>query len=516
MIEQDLRLDIRGVSKTFGPARVLRSVDFQVLAGEVHALIGQNGCGKSTMIKILAGIEQADRGGTIVANGHPLGSPVRPSELRRAGVSIVHQDPGLIRDRSVLANIGVGDYRVKRITRRIDWAAEAEIDHRVLAQLGREIDLHADVGDLDPGRQSIVAAARAVRRLPASGGLIVFDETTKSLTAHELDDFHRALRRLVADGGSVLIVSHNLDEVLQYADRVSVLRDGDLVGAGVPTADLDEREAARMMLGRDAGTVTRRDIPLTSSGPGAHVSALSGESVHDVAFDIAAGEVLGITGVPGHGWEEIPYLLAGAARAHAGTLTVGGVDVELPTVSIAGLLDRGVALVPERRTAEGIAIGQTMAENIALPQVTRRGQWWRTGRRWVDDLVASAIITLDIRPPRPDQMVGRLSGGNQQKVLLAKWLGTAPRLLLLHEPTQAVDIGARHDILTAISEVAAEGMSVLLASVQPSDLAAVCDRVLVLKDGVIVEELVAPTAETLVHVVYADASATPDPEHGET
>ncbi|MBR7832599.1 sugar ABC transporter ATP-binding protein [Actinospica durhamensis] len=478
------RLEVSGLSKTFGPARVLRGVGLGVERGELHGLVGQNGCGKSTLVKILTGVYRPDPGGSITVDGRPLGLPVRPAAQREAGVSVVHQNLGLVDDRTVWENVRLGRYRAGRVTRRIDRAHERAEAARVLARLGHPLDVDAPVGRLSAQDRAVAAIARAVQDHQPGSGLVIFDESTRALGREARARFYELVKSLIAEGTSVLLISHQLEEVVEVTDRVTVLRDGEVVAAGVRTAEVDEAEITRLMLGRHLVTHGRvaghvRD-ELVADVRGLAAGPVSG-------FDLAVrrGEIVGLTGLVGSGFAEAAEAIAGARPAASGTMRVLGRELDLTRRrgSTQDFVAAGVAFVPERRLEEGLAGEMSVAENLTLPRVRGRGSALRTGTAWQREESAAMIAKLDIRPPNPQAPISTLSGGNQQKVLLGKWLAGSPDLLVLHEPTQAVDVGARHDIIDAVRRAAQDGCGVLLASIDPSDLAVLCDRVLVVRDG---------------------------------
>ncbi|MEV7009194.1 sugar ABC transporter ATP-binding protein [Streptosporangium sp. NPDC051022] len=503
------RLELVGLSKSFGAFRALREVDLTVAPGEIHGLVGQNGCGKSTLVKILAGYHTPDRGGRILIDGRAPATPIRLRDLRAAGIAIVHQDFGLVHEKSVAENIAVGSFTTTRWTRRVDWRAEERRAAELLERLEATwIDPGRPVGALGPADRSIVAIARALRIQRPGQGLIVLDESTRALPKDGLEDFYRVLRGVVRQGGAALMVSHNLEEVRQVTDRVTVLRDGAVVEGSMRTADTSEQEIARRMLGRivEQRVHTRDDT--ARSGASVTVGDLTGRTVREVSMEIRPGEVVGLTGVAGAGWDEVPYLISGARRPARGSITTGTATVDLARARSSDCIAAGVALLPEHRIDDGLALTLPVGENITLPRVRRRGRWWNIGHDWQRAEITTVLDELDVRPRRPEVPVGQLSGGNQQKVMLGKWLAGRPRVLILHEPTQAVDVGAREDILRAISETAQRGVAVLVASIQPADLAAVCDRVLIFRDGRITGEITAPTEDAIVEAVYAATLAS--------
>jgi ribose transport system ATP-binding protein len=502
------RLELRNLSKSFGASRALDDVSMLVEPGEIHGLVGENGSGKSTLVKVLSGYHAPDPGGSLLLDGQPVGLPVRPAAARRFGLSVVHQDLGLIDSFSVAENMRVGVFQARRFSRAISWRQERERARLALAELGADIDPEAPVIGLTQAERAEVAIARALQHHELGRGLVMFDESTRALPPEPRRHFHSLLADVVARGGSVLLVSHQLDEVLEHTDRVTVLRDGQVVAAGVSTRELTEHELIRLMLGREltAAVRTRRRAPV-SFPPLARIENLSGELAREVNLTIGAGEVVGVTGLLGSGFEELPYLLAGARRAQTGTVSIGDQVIELSRPSLTRLLAAGVALVPERRERDGLAFSETVVDNITLPRVQARsrGALMRSG--WQLQEASRVIDELAVRPPDPRISVGHLSGGNQQKVLLGKWLCGEAKLFLLHEPTQGVDVGARRDIEAAIERAAQRGSAVLLAGMDASELASLCHRVIVIREGRASGEVSGEiTPERIIDAVYRNAN----------
>ena len=472
------RLLMSGVSKTFGAHRVLDGVELRVAPGEIRGVAGQNGSGKSTLIKILTGIYPPDAGSTISVDNTMIRTPVRWSAISAAGVSVVHQDLGLLDGLSVAENVCVGAFPTTRIG-RIDRRARDSLTVDTLARLGLALRPETLVGSLAAAERAAVAIARALRDHTPGKGLLVLDESTRSLRGDDLARVHALLRRIVAQGSSVILVSHSLHELASMTHAVTVLRDG-RVAADLREAEaISEQAVARAMLGSSVQRFKRSAATTrTTTSPFLRVDGMQGRQARDVTFCMDRGEVLGITGVPGSGYDEIPLLLAGVARPVGGTLTIGKVSFDLRRHGVTKALRSGIMLVPERRAQDGLAFDLSVEDNVVLPQLRARHRPLFLSRKWKRAQADKAILEFGVRPANPDALVRQLSGGNQQKALLAKWMTMAPVLLILHEPTQAVDVGARHDILRKVSGAARDGTSVIVVSSEAEDLVAVCDRVL--------------------------------------
>ena len=499
------RLEVASVFKTFGSARVLRDIGLRIAPGELHGLVGQNGCGKSTLVKILTGIYTPDPGGAITVDGRSLALPVRPLEARAAGLSVVHQNLGLVDDRTVWENVRLGRFKASgRFTRRIDGKAERAAVESVFARLGASVDVNEKVAELSAEDRAAVAIARAMQDYEPGGGLIIFDESTRAMGKAARGRFFDLVRSVIDGGASVLMISHQLEEVVEVTDRVTVMRDGQVVEMGIPTKDTDEAALTRLMLGRHLVTHSRvgsRARPETA----AQVRNLVVRSVKGLDLDLKKGEIVGLTGLVGSGAVAVAEAIGGAREARAGTLTINGTQLSLKPRrgSTEEFIRAGVAFVAERRLEQGLAAELSVTQNLTLPRVRSRGSRLRIGQAWQAEETATMIKTLDIKPPDPHKLVGTLSGGNQQKVLLGKWLAGRPDLLVLHEPTQAVDVGARHDIIEAIRAAAADGCGVLISSVDAADLSVLCDRVLVFREGKVAAELAGDmTQDDIIHATF--------------
>lgn len=497
-------MEIRGLSKAFGHSWVLDDVDLDLHAGEVHMLVGQNGSGKSTLIKILSGTHPADSG-AITVNGEQLPTPVTAAALRRAGLAFVHQDLGLVPDLTVLENIRVGRYEPHGVLRRVRWRDERACAQHALDRLNAGVSVDTRVQDLSAGQRALVAIARALQGEQAAGGCIVFDESTQSLPRETLPDFYATVRALARAGCAVLVVTHRLEEALELGDVVTVIRDGSLVRARLPVAGLTQQALSHLILGRELEQLPAPSARPDRRRPGApaaalHVTGLSSATLRSVEIRVHHGEIVGITGPAGSGHDEVPYILAGIRPDSGGTLAIGDRAVDM--TSARAVRAAGLVLVPQHRLDEGLAGDLSALENLTLPRVSGRRRPV-LGRRWQRQEFSRAVERLGLQPPRPHAAVTTYSGGNQQKILLAKWLADHPAVLVVHEPTQAVDVGARTEIIRALRDAASAGTAILVSSVERSDLAHLCDRVLVLRDGAVRTELLTGiTAEAIADAAY--------------
>lgn len=504
-------LRLEKVTVRFGGRAALDAVSLTVRRGEVHALVGQNGSGKSTLIKVLAGIH-APANGRLLVEGHELNLPPTSHDLIRHRVSFVHQDLGLIDALSVTDNICIGKLEHSRVLRYIDAAKQAESARRVLAVLGADIDENAKVATLSPARRTMVAMARGLLVQGDRPGLIVLDEVTRTLTESSAEPIYGAIRSITSAGGGVLMISHNLEEVLAVADRVTVLRDARVVAESIPVAGLQEREIARLMLGHDVTTdILRSAAPPVRTEPIVTLSGVRGRRVAGVDLVLGRGEIVGITGLEGSGYEDLPYLVSGALPATAGTVRLPGATVDLTRTTVTAGLRAGIVVVPEERHRDGLALSESIQANVSLPRISSKGTRWWLAREWQRREARDVIDRLGVSPPDPQNSVGRLSGGNQQKVLVGKWILNDPTLLFLHEPTQAVDVGARMDILSAVRGLTSSETGLVLVSREAADLVAICDRILIFRDGRIADELVTTDPDDIIEAVYGTPRAACGP-----
>jgi ribose transport system ATP-binding protein len=506
------RLSLRSLSKSFGGTQALRGVDIDVLPGEVHGLLGENGSGKSTVIKILAGYHEPD-GGELLIDGEPVRLPLSTGQFRRLGMSFVHQDLGLIDSLSVLENLRVAGIASSRSRFGISWRNERVRARATFERYGVRLDPSVTVASLKPVERALLAIVRAIEEIRSVGdghGLLILDEPTVFLPREGVERLFALVRDAAASGTSVLFVSHDLDEVREITDRVTVLRDGAVVGT-VVTAEVSEVQFVEMIIGRRlAALADIRHTDLSEERVGVAVRGLTGASVLDVSFEMHAGEVVGLTGLVGSGFEDVPHLLYGARAAAAGTLTLDGAAIDLTRLQPAAAIAAGLALIPADRKADGSVGSLPVDENVALSVLDRYFNGVILDRRRMRSEMGNLMRDFDVRPNDPSMPYGALSGGNQQKALLAKWFQTEPRLLLLDEPTQGVDVGARQQIYTLIRKAAQErGVHVLCASSDYDQLASLCDRVLVFGRGRIWRALAGEevTKDRIIEQSYAAMAA---------
>ncbi|UXN23445.1 sugar ABC transporter ATP-binding protein [Curtobacterium flaccumfaciens] len=480
-------LRISGLTKRFGGLTALDDVDLEVLPGQVHALLGENGSGKSTLIKILSGTYAPEPGATIEVRGARLPLPVPPGYFRRVGISFVHQDLALVPSLGVTENLRLATVVAGRGP-FVRWGAEHRAAAELFARYGVDIDPRARIDELTDTQKALVAILRAVAELGDDRALIVLDEPTVFLPKEDADLLFRVVKDLVADGRtSALLVSHDMSEVLQHADRVTVLRAG-RVQAHRDTTSTTADELVSLIVGRGLdGPAARTPRPATTGDAVVTVRDLRVGVVDGLSFDVADGEVVGITGLAGSGVEDVLPGLYGA-RPATGSLAVRRdgatpAPVDLARVTPGSSIARGVVYVPADRKREGGALTLSVEQNVTLPVLGKlRGLLGLSPARERAH-VAGLVRDYDVRPADPAALFGTLSGGNQQKAVLAKWMQDDPRLVLLQEPTQGIDVGARAAIFSMLRRSAEQGVTIVCASTDYDQLAQVCDRVVVLAHG---------------------------------
>ncbi|MEV1047851.1 sugar ABC transporter ATP-binding protein [Streptomyces sp. NPDC049916] len=503
-------LEARSVSKRFPGVVALDDVSFSLRPGETHALVGENGAGKSTLIKVLTGVYQCDEGEIRVAD-----APVRfarPFEAQQAGISTIYQEVNLVPLMSVARNIFLGREPKNRFG-LIDFGRMNRETAELLDGFGVRVDPGRPLHTLGIGTQQMVALARAVS---VRAQVVIMDEPTSSLEPREVETLFRVIENLRGQGIAVLYVSHRMDELYRVCDRVTVLRDGRHIHTG-DLADLDRMRLVSMMLGRDLAEVRREG--LTHFGNDGHAVARTPvltatgldrrHQLHDISVELYAGEVLGLGGLLGSGRSETAKALTGALPLDGGEITVDGERLGRPTPAAA--IRAGISMLPEDRKAEGIIPQLSVRENIVLAAMPRLSRAGIVSREKQDRIVRVFMERLRIKASSPEQKVGELSGGNQQKVLLARWLCLEPKVLLLDEPTRGIDVGAKAEVQSLIDDLAREGLAVLLISSDIEELIEGADRVVVLRGGAVAGELAGEeVAESRLLEVLADHTPAPE------
>jgi rhamnose transport system ATP-binding protein len=484
-------LQLSAVTKSFGAVRALKGVSFDLQAGEVHALLGENGAGKSTLIKIITGAHQPD-GGEIAING-ARAEKLSPASTHKLGIACIYQQPALFPDLTVAENIGLRLERAKNFS-RVDWNSRREQAQKLLQRIGAEILPEAEVRSLSMPEQQLVEIACA---LGAGARIVIMDEPTASLTQKETHLLFAVVRELRKSGVGVIYISHRLEEIFQLADRVTVLRDGESVGTRIvkslnhsivesssDSTSLTESDLIKMMVGREVSQI----YPPSESAPGEVVLALKNLScaaggVKNVSLEIRAGEILGMAGLVGAGRTELARILFGITPADSGEIFLNGAQIKIHSPQDA--VAHGIAYVPEDRRRHGVILELPIAQNMTMA-IHRRifpGTWLRFGAE--KQLALEFIRDLGIKTSGPDAPGNSLSGGNQQKVSLARWLATKPKILILDEPTQGVDVGAKSEIHKIIRALAKDGLAVLMISSDLPEILGMSDRIAVMRGGTI-------------------------------
>lgn len=465
--------EVQHVSKSFGGVHALRDVQFDLHPGEVHALLGENGAGKSTLIKIMTGFHQPDEG-TLVFEGQPVHFG-NTRDAQAHGIAAIYQEPSLFPDLDIAENIFVGRQPVQR--GRVNWRRMHREAAALLQQLGVALDPRTKARDLSVAQQQMVEIARA---LAVNANVLIMDEPTSSLTLNEVADLFTIVRQLRAQGTAIVFIGHRLEELFAIADRVTILRDGTYVGTH-PMTHLSNADLIKMMVGRNLDEL----FPKQAVEPGAVVLQVEGLSAdpafRDVSFTLRAGEIVGMAGLIGAGRTALAHALFGINPATSGTIKLDGKPITIPSPQRAMAL--GIGYVPEDRKQHGLVLDMSIATNISLPVLEKvaSGGWLNT--RCERQLAQTDADKLAVKMASVGQQAGQLSGGNQQKVVLAKWLETNPRILILDEPTRGIDVGTKAAVHRLMSSLAAQGMAILMISSELPEVLAMSDRVLVMREG---------------------------------
>jgi rhamnose transport system ATP-binding protein len=471
-------LRLIGISKAFAGVQALKGVSFDLRPGEVHALVGENGAGKSTLIKVITGAHVPDEG-ILEVNGQRVenNNPVR---ARTLGIAAIYQQPALFPDLTVAENIALG-FEPAGAWRRVRWADRHTRARRLLDRIGAAIDPETEVRQLTMPEQQLVEIARA---LGADARIVIMDEPTASLSEKEVDNLFRVIRELKGHGVGIIYISHRLEELPEVADRVTALRDGSLVGTRA-MSEVNRGDLIRMMVGRELSAVFPKrhielgDIVLDVKGLGCHASG-----VRDATLSVRAGEILGLAGLVGAGRTELARILFGLTPADSGTIQLGGETVTISSPARAVAL--GIAYVPEDRRRHGVVLEMSVASNTTLATLRAVSSFGLLDARAERRSASEFVRTLGIKTPGVDTPVGNLSGGNQQKVALARWLSARPAVLILDEPTQGVDVGAKAEIHRLMGELASSGMAIVMISSELPEILGMSDRIAVMHAGTIV------------------------------
>lgn len=501
-------LEMTGIVKEFPGVRALSGVDFRLHPGEIHALLGENGAGKSTLIKVLTGVHTLD-GGTITLDGASVRF-ASPLQAQQAGISTVYQEVNLCPNLSVAENIFIG----REPTRggRIRWKRLRQEAAELVDRLGLDIDVTAPLSSYPLAVQQLVAIVRAVGTGDSDGEgsgtkVLILDEPTSSLDRDEVLELFGLMRRLRDQGVAILFVSHFLDQIYEVCDRMTVLRNGTLVGEHL-VADLGQVGLVQLMIGKDVEQLEQLHDHQLHAEVGESLLRADGlgrtGAIAPFDLEIKKGEVVGLAGLLGSGRTELARLLFGADQPDSGKLTIGGRPVSMSAPNDA--IDAGVAFCSENRKAEGLVPDLTVRENIILALQASRGWARPVPAAQRDELVAKYIKALDIRPADPEARVGRLSGGNQQKVLLARWLITRPKLLILDEPTRGIDIGAKAEIQKLVVSLSEDGMSVLYIAAELEEVLRISHTIGVLRDRRLVARFANGAEITPSHILETIAS----------
>jgi rhamnose transport system ATP-binding protein len=473
-------LALDGITKTFPGVKALSEVSLRLIPGKVTALIGENGAGKSTVVKILTGIYQPD-GGTVLVHGKPVQFRV-PQAAADHGVTAIHQETVLFDELSVAENIFLG-HAPRGAFGLIDRKAMSHRAREILEGIGAQIDPDHKLKDLGIANKHLVAIARA---LSIDAQVVIMDEPTAALSHKEIEELYELVESLKAQGKAILFISHKFDEIFRIADNYTVFRDGQLIGDGA-IADVDEAALVKMMVGRDVSQI----FPKREAAPGADVLEVAGYAhpteFEDIGFTLRKGEILGFYGLVGAGRSEFMQALFGMTRPSAGTVKIDGAQVQIK--SAADAVNNGIVYVPEDRGKQGAILDLPIFQNVTLPSLGRI-----SGKGFLKlaeefKLAREYCERLDLRAASLDTHVGNLSGGNQQKVVIAKWLATQPKVIILDEPTKGVDIGSKAAVHEFMAELAAQGLAVIMVSSEIPEVLGMSDRVIVMREGRIVAEL---------------------------
>ena len=480
MSDDTIVVEMRDIRKSFPGVQALKTVTFSLHKGEIHGLVGENGAGKSTLVKILTGVLSSDSG-SISLNGKSVAIE-SPRQAQQLGISIIHQELSVLPNLTVGQNIYLGREPRKFLPFWIDWKTLYRMADEQLQRLNVQISSRTPVAELSVAQRQMVEVARA---LSLAAGVIVMDEPTSALTEREIESLFSLMRSLKQQGISIIFISHKLEEIVQIADRITVLRDGSLVGSA-PVGDLTPNQIVTMMVGRELGEmypkqeVVRKEVVLSVR------NLRRGKDLRGVSFELHSGEILGLAGLVGSGRTYVARSIFGADPLEGGEFQLDGRPVRIRSPQEAIAL--GIGFLPEDRKAQGVLLGLPVSSNIAIARLGNVSRWGVIVFRRLKELALEFVQKLSIRTPSISQLVRNLSGGNQQKVVLAKWLALRPRILILDEPTRGIDVGAKAEIHALMNQLAKDGVGILMISSDLPEVLGVSDRILVMHEGAIAGE----------------------------
>ena len=487
-------LTLEGITKTFPGVKALSDVALELYPGQVTALVGENGAGKSTIVKVLTGIYQPEAG-TIRLDGRTVTFPTARAATE-AGITVIHQETVLFDELTVAENIFIGHAPRNRFG-LIDWSELRRRAAAILERIDAKLDPMMPLKELGIANKHLVAIARA---LSVDARVVVMDEPTAALSQKEIEELYELVGRLKAEGRAILFISHKFDEIFRIADRFTVFRDGALAGAGF-MSDVNASELVRMMVGRTIDQI----FPHRTNAPGREVFRVDGLS-HPTEFDgisfaLREGEILGFYGLIGSGRSELMQAIFGITRASSGTVSLDGIPLSINAPADA--IGAGIVYVPEDRGRQGAVIGLPIFQNVTLPSLSQTSRQGFLKLAQELALARTYVERLELRAASLDQDVGNLSGGNQQKVVIAKWLATKPRVIILDEPTKGIDIGSKAAVHAFMAELAAEGLAVIMVSSEIPEVLGMSDRVIVMREGLMAAELTGGDLTPEVLVRYA-------------
>ena len=473
-------VQMKGISKSFAGNKVLKQVDFEVQTGEVHALLGENGAGKSTLMKILTGIYSRDEGDVLIK-----GKVVRfhdTKDAERAGIAVIHQELNMIPNLTVMENMFLGREIKYGKTGIINKKLMISKTREYLKQLGVDIDPLVKTGELSVGQQQMVEIAKA---LSLNAELIVMDEPTAALTDREIKRLFSVIEQLRREGVGIIYISHRMEEIFQICNRISILRDGEYVGTR-EVEDAEYNEIIHMMVGRELGTL----YPERSTSPGSvrlQVRKLTSDHFRNISFDLKEGEILGVAGLMGAGRSEIMESLFGYREIDSGEILIN--DRQVVIKKPLDAINAGIGLVTEDRKEKGLVLPMTVRENFTLTHLKFVSNYSLISKQQELEFVNEMIDRFNVRTSGTEQEVKSLSGGNQQKIVIGKWLGIQPKILILDEPTRGVDIGAKKEIYRIMNELTEQGVSIIMISSELPEILGMSDRILVIHEGELSAEL---------------------------